>query len=238
MEEFLATALSMPTLAFTGLLGLVVLYWLSVMLGALDLEVLDFDLGADGADGAVDGALEGGAEGAMEADLEVGDVGGLAGVLSALGLRHAPLTVVLSLLVLFGWLGTFFGSRYLAPVLPLGGFLSALVVTLAALALATPLTSLLTRPMAPLFRVRAARGNRDLVGQVVKIRTGNVDARFGQAELKDGRSDMILHVRCADPEALARGDEALIVDWDEERQAFEVEPMEAILPEEGQKKRA
>ena len=138
--------------------------------------------------------------------------------------------------MLLGWLASFFGARYLAPVLPLGGFLSGLVVTLAALLAAVPLTSLLTRPMAPLFRVHKARGNRDLVGQVVRIRTGSVDGGFGQAELKDGQAGMILHVRCADPEALERGDEALIVDWDEEKNAFEVEPMEALLP--GRKKRA
>src|SRR5690606_24690602 len=189
MHEFLATAFSPPTVVFTVLLGLALVYWLFVMIGALDLELFDPGGALEAADGAAEGAAEATAEAASE-----GGIGGLAGLLSALRLRHAPLTVVLSFVSLLGWLGSYFGVRYLAPALPFGGALAGLVVALCAMAVALPLTSLVTRPLAPLFRTQRARGNADLVGKVVVVRTGHVDDQFGQATLEDGQAGLLLHV--------------------------------------------
>ena len=238
MQEFLVTALSAPTLIFTILMGVVLLYWVTVMVGALDLDILDPGGAAEGLDGAVEGAAEGAAEGLADggdADLEVG---GIAGVLAALKLRYAPVTVTFSVLTLLCWLGTFFGSRYLAPIVPGGAWVAGLAVTAAALLLAWPVTSLATRPLAPLFKTTGAKGNRDLIGSVVVVKTGNVDRTFGQAELNDGQAGLLLRVRCDDEDALKRGDRALIVDWDEEAHAFAVEPMDAVLGDEAKKRRA
>ncbi|MBX3273683.1 MAG: DUF1449 family protein [Sandaracinaceae bacterium] len=242
MSEFLDIALSFPTVAFTGLLGLVLVYWLSVMFGAVDLDAFDpggaLD-GAEGVGGELDGAAEGAGEGAAEGadgSAEAGGPTGFAAVLHALRLRHAPLTVVVSFIAVFGWIASYFGSRYLAPLVPLGDALTGALVLLAALVVALPLTSLATRPLAKLFKTEPARSNRDLIGQVVTVKTGHVDARFGQASLDDGQAGLLLKIRCEDPDALARGDRALIVDWDEESGAFEVEPMEALTGERAAKK--
>lgn len=234
MQEFLATALSAPTLVFTILMGVVLLYWVTVMVGALDLDVLDPGGAAEGLDGAAEGAAEGIAD-AGDADVELG---GIAGVLAALKLRYAPVTVTFSVLTLLCWLGTFFGSRHLAPLVPGGDWIAGLAVTAAAVALAVPLTSLSTRPLAPLFRTTGAKGNRDLIGSVVVVKTGTVDKKFGQAELNDGQAGLLLRVRCDDEDALARGDRALIVDWDEDAHAFAVEPMDAVLGDDEKKRRA
>lgn len=231
MDEFLALALSPPTLVFTAWLGLMLVYWIFVMLGALDLELFDPGGALEGADGAAEAAGEGAAEAAAEG---ADGVGGFAGVLSALRLRHAPLTVVASFVALFGWLGCYFGVRHLAPIVPVPGAVSGLIVALAAMALALPLTSLVTRPLAPLFRTAPGRGNAELVGKVVTVKTGHVDARFGQGTLEDG---LLLHVRCEDPEALQRGDRALILAWDEEKGAFEVEPLDVVMGERDEKRR-
>lgn len=262
MQEFLSIALSMPTLAFSALLGVMLLYWVSVMVGAIDLHIFDPGGAAEGAmegamegavegavegsvEGAVEGAMEGGAHAATEGALEAGAehlhidaeaIGGIAGAMNMLKLRYAPVTVVTSFLIVFSWLGTFFGSRYLEPVLPFGGWLAAIVVTLAALVLAFPLTSLVTRPLAPLFEKVHAKRNADLIGSVVVVKTGRVDVRFGQATLDDGQAGLLLRVRCDDGEALGRGDKALIVGWDEEANAFDVEPMDELLGTGDQKK--
>ncbi len=219
MDQFIAIALSPPTVVFTALLALMLVYWVFVMLGALDLELFDPGGALEGAEGAAEGAGEAAAEGAD-------GIEGFAGVLSALRLRHAPLTVVASFVSLFGWLGSYFGMRYLAPILPLGDVLSALIVALAAALIALPFTSLVTRPLAPLFRTTPARGHADLVGKVVVVKTQKVDGGFGQGTLEDG---LLLSVRCEDADALKRGDRALILGWDEEKEAFEVEPLEVVM---------
>jgi len=230
MQEFLDTALGFPTVIFTSMMGVVLLYWVTVMVGALDLDVLDPGGAAEGADGALELDAD------VDVDVEAG-VGGIAGLLAALKLRYAPVTVTFSVLTLLAWFGSFFGSLYLAPLIPGGAWIGSLAVLVAALVLALPLTSLLTRPLAPLFETRAARSNRDLVGSVVTIKTGNVDRRFGQAELDDGQAGLLVRVRCDDEDALARGDRALIVDWDEDANAFAVEPMKDLLDEPPKDKR-
>ncbi len=233
MNEFLNTALSLPTLAFTVMLGITLLYWLSVMVGMLDLEVFDPGGALDGVDGTLDGidGVGGGADAELDVDGDGGAGGGLAGALHALRLRYAPLTVIFSFIALFGWTTSFFGARYLYPLLPLGGLLSGVIVALAALLVAWPLTALVTRPLAPLFKTEPALANRDLIGSVVTVKTGRVDKGFGQATLQNGQGELLLKVRCDAEFELTRGDHALIVAWDEASKAFDLEPMDALMNE-------
>ena len=86
MSEFLSQAFAFPTVIFSVLLGFVMLYWLFVIIGALDLDVLDAAAGLEGAEGAIDGVAEGATEAAAEAGEAQSGGGGLAAVLSALGL--------------------------------------------------------------------------------------------------------------------------------------------------------
>ncbi len=56
MTEFLAAILAFPTVIYTILLGVVIAYWLFVLLGALDINLLgDADLDGHGTDLAVGG---------------------------------------------------------------------------------------------------------------------------------------------------------------------------------------
>src|SRR3954467_1021678 len=72
MLALLTLMLAFPTVVFTVLLGVVLLYWLFVILGALHIDAL----GAGG-DGALEGAGHGGLEGAGHGGLEgAGQAGG------------------------------------------------------------------------------------------------------------------------------------------------------------------
>jgi hypothetical protein len=66
--EFLQFIFDAAMFPYTALLLLMLLYWVVVMLGALDMEFLDGLFGA--ADGAVDGAVEGAVEGVVEGAVE------------------------------------------------------------------------------------------------------------------------------------------------------------------------
>lgn len=235
MEEFVSIITSYPTVVWTVLLGVAVVYWILAVVGMLDLDVLDF--GGDVAEGAVDGALEG-ADGALEAEVGDGDVGadgasGLASILTALRLRNAPMTVVLSSIFLLSWVASYYGSLHVAPLVPGPDWVAGTAVLLGSGLLSLPLTALWTRPLRPLFKTEAAKSRKSLVGQVCTISTGRVDARFGQAKLADGGAGMILPVRCATDNELSAGSQALIIGWDEEHEAFEVEPMDDVLERRG-----
>ncbi len=238
MSEFIAIVLGFPTIVFTIGLVLAVLYWLLVIVGAVDLDGL-FEGAAEGAaEAAAEGAAEAlgeaaaeaVAEGAVEGAVAGGSAtgGGLTGLLSALSLRHAPATVVGSVLVAAGFVLSFVGSRYLAPLVPGPIWVGGIVVLLVALVLALPIASVVTRPLGQLFQIQAAKRRRDFVGQVCVVSTGRVDEGFGQAQLEDGGAGLILAVR-AEPGKLGRGDRALIIGYDEQREAYLVEPLDPML---------
>lgn len=235
MGEMLTVLLSFPTLLFTGLLSLSVIYWLFVILGALDTDALG---GADGAghgmEGAVKGALEGAADGAAEGlhahhahgahgaggDLDIDIEGADAGLLAALRLRDAPLTVVVSFFALFGWLITgLYGLTFGVPGLLIGSglFVATCVVSLV-------MTSFAIRPLAPAFKTQSATRNEGLVGKIAVVTTGAVTETFGQATVDAGGAPFILQIRDTS-KTLKRGDKVVVVHWDEPSNAFHVEKM-------------
>jgi hypothetical protein len=237
------------------------------MVGAAHIDALGdgaADGAADGAvDGAADGALDGAAKGVMEgaADavgghghghgdigdgLDAGDVadgnaghGALAGMMAALKLRSAPATVVLSVLIVFAWLLSIFGMQATAAYLPpaMAGLARFAVFFLAPL-LALPFTSIVIRPLAPIFATPAAAKSVDLVGKVCTVRTGTVTDRFGEALLEDGGAGLVVRIRVDTGETLKRGAQVVITSYDDERQEFTVAPMDNLLDDEPKAKRA
>jgi hypothetical protein len=87
----------------------------------------------------------------------------------------------------------------------------------------------LVRPLAPVFKIREGKSNREYVGHTCTITTANVDDKFGHASVEDGGTTLDIPVRCDAPGKLSRGDKALIIEFDEDRQAYLVEPHASIL---------
>lgn len=230
MTEFLNAILAFPTVLLTIPMGVMVLYWLFVMLGALDINLLgDADLDVHGHDlhldghGHVDGHVHDVHDGHGH-DAGDGHEGGLAGVVHALGLGGVPVTMMLSFLILTAWVFCIGGMELLGPDAP--GWQSA-GVALASLGLGVPVTRLMIRPLRRFFRAIAAPQHRDLLGKVCTITTLRVDARYGQAEVEDGGAGLIVQVRCTEPGRLTRGDRAVIFDYKDE--IFYVGPLDETL---------
>ena len=220
MIELLQTAVALPTVIFTVLLGLVVGYWALVILGALDLDVLE------GADGATD-VLDAASDAITTADMDGADglLGGrLPVMVTELGLRGVPLTVWLSIFVLIAWSVTLLGMRFVGGAASslLGPFGGGAVVTLASLAISAVGTAAITRPMQRLFVAPTARSHTSLVGKVCTVTTLRVDGDFGQAEVEDGGAGLLVQVRCDESNDLTRGSQALIFDYDPDEGIFHV----------------
>jgi hypothetical protein len=232
MDDFLELVLSMPTLPWTALLVAALIYWMTVILGALDVDVLGgaegkahLDAGhahADPAGHATEGHAHDGLDAAGAKD------GVLATLLSALKLRSVPVTISLSVIALCAWVVSFVLARHIGPLLPLPSPVTSAIELVVSAILGVLGASLVVRPLAPLFRTKQGTRRDDLVGKVVRVKTGRVDRAFGEAVLEDGGAGLQLQVRCADPDALGRDDEALIIGWNAETESFDVEPMSRI----------
>jgi hypothetical protein len=237
LNELLVASLQFPTVVFTIALGIVVVYWLFVLIGALDIDLFggDVDVDVSGAAKGIGDVLTGGAKGGTEALHASGDAGGEiggdadgdldgGGLWHVLGLGDVPVTISASLIIVLAWVGSLLAMHHLG----LGGGWTVVVLVIAVV-IALPIAALLIRPIAPVFAVKEAKSNADYVGHVCTITTGRVDNRFGQATIEDGGTVLDIAVRCDRPGALTRGDKALVIEFDRERQAYIVEPSGDML---------
>ncbi len=236
MAGFLNLAFSFPTVVYTTLLLVMLGYWLLVIVGAIG-----FDLGADGAMDAKAGALEA-KMGVLEAkagvlEAKTGALEAKTGLLEMLGFGVVPGTVVISLLVFWGWSLSMIGSAALGPAL--GGFLPVWASGLTLFAMAAVLSLVVSmasvKPLRPLFTMKVAPTRSQLLGKIATVTSGRVDANFGQASMEDGGAGLLLSVFCARDNGLGKGAQVLVLDYDEQRESYEVEPVEWLLPEELQK---
>ncbi|MGK3992351.1 glycine zipper family protein [Sorangium sp. So ce1024] len=145
MAEVLTASLMFPAVIFTVVLALALIYWLFVLVGALDLDLLGgahadaaADFGAlegatkgalegatkgalEGAtkgalEGATKGALEGATKGATEGLADVGDGShGVGSLLAALKLHRVPATVSITLVAAFGWFSSVLATMAAEP---------------------------------------------------------------------------------------------------------------------------
>jgi hypothetical protein len=279
MTALFEACLRVPTVFFTIALGIVLLYWLFVLIGALDIDLFGGDAsgaakglgealaggkglgdalagakgvgdalaGAKGVGDALAGAkgvgdaLAGakgvgdamaGAKGVGEAvKIETGhhDVDADGGFWNAMGLATVPITISASVVVVVGWALSILGMYYGSMVLGGSSVLLAVLVMAATVVVGIPLSGLLVRPLHPIFKLRSGKSNRDYVGSVCTITTGQVNRDFGQATVEEGGAFLVIAVRCDKPEALKRGDRALIIDFDPARHAYVVEQANNLL---------
>jgi hypothetical protein len=255
MHEVLVLALSFPSVVYTVLLGVVLIYWAFVMVGVIHI--------GEGSEGALDGHVDGAAKGLMEGatkglmegavdqlhagHVDVGDIGGdgdigdvdvdesgsaLAAIMSALHLRSVPATVILSLIITFAWLCSVVAMQVVTRLFPtFTGPLLSVGVFLASFVLALPFTSIAARPLAKVFAPKHAPVKSDFIGRTCTVRTGQVSSKFGEATLQDGGAGLVLRIRVEDGKQLGRGEQALIVDYDAERETYLVEPMRDVMSE-------
>ncbi|WP_285962361.1 hypothetical protein [Pseudomonas tohonis] len=200
MEIFLQTALSFPTVLFSFLLCLAIVYWAIVALGLVEVDLLD-----------------------VEADsLLAGD--GVAALLSKLKLNGVPVTLVLSLLFAGSWFLSYFAELLVLSHLPLGllRYPLGLVVAVVALGLSLPVAALICSPLRPLFHKAEAATSKSVLGQTAMVRSGRVTLEHGEAVLEDGGAGLILKVRADEALGLKRGDRVVLLEYLEAQHAYRV----------------
>lgn len=177
MAIFLDIVFSFPTVIFTGLLGLIMLYWLVAITGLVETDVLDQMLLGDG---------------------DAIDAGGLAALLNKLGLGRVPLTIIVSMIVLCAWVVSFAGTRLLMPATGLLALQWLVGAGITALALVGGLLAaiVLLRPVHAMLRHIPPEGEPVvIIGRSGVIRSGKASPEFGQAIIEDGGAGLLLQVR-------------------------------------------
>jgi hypothetical protein len=225
MTELLDASMAFPSVALTILVGITFLYWTFVILGALDIDILqaDADVGdaGDAGDGDADGDGDGDNSSAAEAST----------FLKPLGLKRVPVTISLTFVFVFSWAICLLTMHYLAPWVPEGilRWVFGLGVLVGSLIFSLPLTAIAITPIAPAFVVSLVKRRRDNVGETCTVSTGRVDSKFGQAKITCNGAELVIPVRCDGETVFERNDKALVIDYDDKRNAYLIEPLPEAL---------
>ena len=214
MLTFLAVALTFPALVYGVLLGMAMLYWLLAATGLIQIDLLDGLFGDGG-------------------ETFSGEPGGLTGPLMRFGLGGVPLSLSLTVLVLFAWV-----LSYVAMVLLGGGAIGALTmgwglrtaILAGALLGAVPLSALALRPLRRLFAKLQPVPQLSFVGMTGVVRSPDVSATQGYVHVEDGGAGLVLQARSAGDARLRRGDAVELVEYLPEANAYRVAPLREADP--------
>jgi hypothetical protein len=183
MKELIGEALSAHQLPVTVLLGVVMVYWLLVVFGLVDLEGDVFELGDGGGDGHVGGSTAMG--------------GAWVTVGKWLGFSKVPIAVWGSFAVLFAWLASLILNYRFNGDPGARDVSRAMLLMVPSSVISLVLTKLVTLPVGKLFAAMADADTEamEVIGKVGTVMTGTVDERYGQIQLAGHASPLLLDVR-------------------------------------------
>lgn len=209
MEQLLEVASQFPTVIYSTLLGVVVVYWLVGMLGVIDLDFSgDADLDVD-----------------IDSDVDI-SVGGLTGLFITFGLTGVPFTLVISIILLICWFISFYLQFYLLTWLP-DGWLYYLVGTISDFVvffISLPITAVIIRPLKGMFNSVETATSDHFVGKEAIIATSKVSETFGQARVFSDGAEILLDVRCDTNHSLSLGEKVLLIEYSPEKHSYIVAP--------------
>jgi hypothetical protein len=209
MQELLNAALAGVNVPYTLLLGFVILYWLSVILGAFDLSAFDFDLDAD-AD--------------VDMEVEAGGIGGwFASALHFFNFGKAPFMLIMTVTILTAWSLALLGNHYLGNY-QLG---YALATAIPIIFIGLMLAKLITTPLIPLFRqINEEASPMDYIGQVCQLVLPASQHQMGQARVRIDDNELLIYVKASLPETeLPAGAEAVVIRHSEDQSHYIIQAL-------------
>ena len=191
MNELLETAFSLVNLPYTVLVLVIVVYWLLVIIGLLDISSFDFDIDAD-AD--------------FDADIDVGHFPGLGhDIAGFLNFGEVPVMFYVSIVVLSMWIGSLEVNRLLGNE----SIWFALALAIPNLITGLLVAKIVTTPFKWLDAGKEE--NNEFEGKECLVSSTEVTEGFGECEILDADAPIKIFARTANGEVLNKGDAAVIV---------------------------
>ena len=201
--SFLNLILTFPTVILTIVLGILLGFWLLVILGALDSDLLQVDL-PDGIFHSI-----------------------FAGLLAS----SLPMSTLLTLIFSLTWAGSvpityysllFFSDTSLQLII-------ATILTLVSFFIITYSIGFLLSRVVNKWQGQTLQGQEGLIGKICVISTQYVDENFGQGHYEKNGTDLILSLHAQTPNTLTKGTKALIVDYDAQQNVYTVTSYDDIV---------
>jgi len=197
MNELIQVAFSPINLFYTFLLILVIMYWLSIIIGLLDFGSFDFDFDID-------------AEVDLDTDIEVGGAGALAGFLYFFNFGKLPFMIIVSFVILAAWsisvlVNDYFGNE---------SILFAMALLIPNLLVSLFISKMITTPLIPVFeKLDTSAVPINYIGMTGKILLPPSSSKMGQAEVLIEDSPLLINVKVENDNSnnFKKGEEIVIV---------------------------
>lgn len=206
MPELFKNAITGGNMIPTILLILVVLYWIIVIIGVLDVDFLDLDLELDGGDAT-------GPFYALLAFLKVGEL---------------PFMFVFSILILNFWIIAMF--MYYLPIVPGGGVNTVLL--LPALILSMFLTKIEFLPFKVILKNWSRKENteNEVIGQLCILKCDVNNGRIGQAEIERVGASFVINVKPEfEDESFHKDEVACVFREDKNKNIYYIVKVEGVI---------
>lgn len=195
MSELINNAFNGVNIIPTVLLGLVLLYWITVIIGVFDFDLFEFDFDVD-----------------VDADV-------FQGILVFLNLRDIPFMVFFSILSFIFWILSM--MLYRLPITP-GGFINGLIL-IPIFIVSLLVTKVITRPLKKLFKkdYEDIAPNGGVVGQLVTLITNIEGGRLGQGEIKRDGASLLINVKAEkDEDTFIKNEIAYVYRKDDDKNIY------------------
>lgn len=204
MLDLLNAAVSAPNIIPTALLVFVLVYWLVVILGAIDLDFFDIDVEVE-AEADVDGELS---------------VSWLNHVLAFFNLGRVPFMLFMTFWMLPAWVMVVLSNHYLGNE----SFGMGVLLLIPALFVSLFIAKFLTMPFVRVYQILDQDDNTTPVGKVCQMKSSASSTKTGQAHIQTEGAPLLLNVKAYDGCTLTTGDTAIVIEYDQARNVYLVEP--------------
>lgn len=191
-------------LPWTVLLILIIFYWLAVIIGITDTEIVEFDLDFD-----VDANMS-----FPQSFLHFFNVGDI------------PFLIIASIGILCSWSLSVLSNYYLSD----GSLLGGLIYLIPNLIISGFVVKFSLKPFIKMFKAlnEDSHSLQNVVGMVCKVHSSEVDSTYGQAELIHDGASLLVNVKTEGDLVIKKGQEALILSKQDEGNYYLVKEFESF----------
>ncbi|MEM6262787.1 MAG: hypothetical protein AAGI38_09790 [Bacteroidota bacterium] len=211
MKELLDAAVSPANIIITGLLIFILLYWITVILGVIDLDAVDFDVDVD-----VDADVD------IDADVDASGVSWFNSVLAFFNLGHVPFMVFMTCWIVPAWAICIIANDKLG----ISSFGVGLGIMAGGLFASLFIAKIATQPFVRIFAKidQEAKENQRIRGKICTVTIGTTATSTGQATINTSGAPLLINVRTSEGVEMQKGDTGLVLELIDNQNIYLIEP--------------
>ena len=222
MTEIFHLALSHVNIVPSIFFCLTIAYWISLILGALDLGFLDFDFDAEyESDVNMDVDFD------ANAEIQGNEIGNGTRLLWFFNVGKVPFMVLFTFWATPSWFICILGNYYLNGI---ESWIIGSLILAGSFFISLFIAKIFTQPLVKLFQKmeKMETKNEDLIGRYCYAKFDINNNKIGQVVISHDGSEYVVNAKTMNSKTVSRNGQALVIDYDKEENVYFIEPHESV----------